>query len=1049
MWSSKRVLPILWVLACALVFGHCGGGGARDGSLCQTSEQCGVGLVCGVSGTCEADPVDGRRESDVDLDAPFEELPPQPRLCQPASKRCGDGTIEACNPSGSAWVALALCECGCESDQGRPVCRYRRCSPGVERCSGANSVRQRCGETGCGWVDTESCEFGCDSQQACRSCQPGARRCDGARALQCNAEGRWTVARVCAEACTQGGCVSCLPGARRCLETTVEVCGDDGAWFKKEVCAVGCGTQGCLSCLPGSRACAPTGHLAVCAPDGSGSLAVSCPFGCLVSTNQCNDCKPGSTRCHNGVIERCDGTAWKMAEFCPGGCNDKLATDRCLPPVNAQRLSASSTHTCAIDESDQTLWCWGTPLMWHKLGVTGSPNPLPTAPIRVGSKGDRWLSVSSGEFSSCGLKLDGSLWCWGPFLAALGGKDGVSGPQLISSERWLKASIGYEQLCALKWDRTLWCWGRAPLGVFGQTKDSSTVPVQRGAGDSLWADVEKGPLSGCAIRLESAVAKSGQLHCWGHNRTPSPIVLGALGIGVTATAYFVEPQSVLAEKSDWLQISVGDHGGCGIQGDGSLWCFGAVETFGVPASLAPGGLPSQIHAGPWAEVRVGREHLCLRRDDGRLFCSGTIPLNHDAGWLQPVPDPTGSSWAALTAGWRHSCGRRIGGQVWCWGKDADYKLTFTDFLPWSATAIPKSATNLLGAGFLGATAPTRYGWPVTWLTTSSRPGCGISASGALHCHAGLSAPLSSSLPPVVDVAAKWSSMIHASDSYCALTEAGALWCWGNNVNGRLGDGSTVPRNQPTLIDGGLPVAWKQVDLGYFFGCGIKVDGSLHCWGRVDNGGWAIVSNLPKQLPTPTAMPFAGPWRQISVGQIHLCGIKQADDSLWCWGGNSHRQLGIGSDANYAVLPMRVGSAAWSAVAAGEFHTCGIKKDDASLWCWGGGQFFGTPKLISEGSWLEISGGVVSYAIDSDHKLWRMTPHNSAGPQLKLVASSVPIQWRSVSPTKVSNGDGVCGVDLQGALYCWGPQWPLPPPIEAYKLDTTAQPLLFVRALIGD
>ena len=64
---------------------------------------------------------------------------------------------------------------------------------------------------------------------------------------------------------------------------------------------------------------------------------------------------------------------------------------------------------------------------------------------------------------------------------------------------------------------------------------------------------------------------------------------------------------------------------------------------------------------------------------------------------------------------------------------------------------------------------------------------------------------------------------------------------------------------------------------------------------------------------------------IAAGLNHTVAI-QRDGSLWAWGDNSVGQLGLGDVADRNT-PTRVGSASnWVAVAAGEFHSLGLKAD---------------------------------------------------------------------------------------------------------------------------
>jgi alpha-tubulin suppressor-like RCC1 family protein len=63
---------------------------------------------------------------------------------------------------------------------------------------------------------------------------------------------------------------------------------------------------------------------------------------------------------------------------------------------------------------------------------------------------------------------------------------------------------------------------------------------------------------------------------------------------------------------------------------------------------------------------------------------------------------------------------------------------------------------------------------------------------------------------------------------CALTGTGDAYCWGNNQFGQVGDGTTVNKNDPTLVSGGLK--FTSISAGVAHTCGITTDGAVACWG---------------------------------------------------------------------------------------------------------------------------------------------------------------------------------------------------------------------------
>ena len=67
----------------------------------------------------------------------------------------------------------------------------------------------------------------------------------------------------------------------------------------------------------------------------------------------------------------------------------------------------------------------------------------------------------------------------------------------------------------------------------------------------------------------------------------------------------------------------------------------------------------------------------------------------------------------------------------------------------------------------------------------------------------------------------------------ALCTEGSLWTWGSNGSGRLGDGTTTPRNTPTRLE--TETAWVLVSGGWAHTVAVGSDGTLWTWGHNFSG----------------------------------------------------------------------------------------------------------------------------------------------------------------------------------------------------------------------
>jgi fibronectin type 3 domain-containing protein len=116
-------------------------------------------------------------------------------------------------------------------------------------------------------------------------------------------------------------------------------------------------------------------------------------------------------------------------------------------PQNSTPIAAGMDHSCAIRE-DYSLWCWGSNSD-GQLGLGSYGDAFSkTVATRVGG-GNLWNYINAGNYHTCGLQQDGSLWCWGAnFYGALG--NGASGSferelnpvQVGDAEKWRLVAAG-------------------------------------------------------------------------------------------------------------------------------------------------------------------------------------------------------------------------------------------------------------------------------------------------------------------------------------------------------------------------------------------------------------------------------------------------------------------------------------------------------------------------------------------------------------------------------------------------------------------------------
>jgi len=263
-----------------------------------------------------------------------------------------------------------------------------------------------------------------------------------------------------------------------------------------------------------------------------------------------------------------------------------------VPPGTQWTEIAISDHACAIN-SDATLWCWGA----NDTGQLGTgttsnaPTTAPSSPLA-----GAWLHVAVVQHGfpgsmTCGIKADHTMWCWGRDRY-LSGTQHLVPTQVGTDASWAVLSAANTAMtvsyfahpgvttCAVKLDGTLWCWGQ---WRGDGTMNPSTTPVQVG-GATDWKTVAVGGEI-CAIKT------GGTLWCWGNANLLGDGKPLAYDSTNDLVAVAMAPTQI-GSDADWSAVVTDgrlDSVSCATKVDGSLWCwgFGAAPIPGFSAVPVP------------------------------------------------------------------------------------------------------------------------------------------------------------------------------------------------------------------------------------------------------------------------------------------------------------------------------------------------------------------------------------------------------------------------------------------------------------------------------
>jgi hypothetical protein len=240
-----------------------------------------------------------------------------------------------------------------------------------------------------------------------------------------------------------------------------------------------------------------------------------------------------------------------------------------------------------------------------------------------------------------------------------------------------------------------------------------------------------------------------------------------------------------------------------------------------------------------------------------------------------------------------------------------------------------------------------------------------------------------------------------ADHVCALKPDGGVWCWGTNVNGELGTGAFSTGGPAPVQVSALPSA-TQIAAGTDDTCAVTRDGAIWCWGQ--NGFGKLGDGTMNNSPTPLQVtPLGTNVRQVTTGSGHTCALK-TDGTTWCWGWNSNGQLGSATATDSSLLPVQV-TALGSGVAqisAGWLHTCALGTD-GSVSCWGANNHgqLGNGSATDSASPVAVvglghavvqitAGANESCATRSDGTLWcwgeALAPNSTSSTPLQVTAS---------------------------------------------------------------
>lgn len=347
----------------------------------------------------------------------------------------------------------------------------------------------------------------------------------------------------------------------------------------------------------------------------------------------------------------------------------------------------------------------------------------------------------------------------------------------VSINGFASITAGGSHTCALTPAGVAYCWGGNGEGQLGDSTLVSKSTPTRVAGGHLFTSITAGFTHTCALTA------AGAAYCWGS--------AGHVGDGTTTRHNVPTP---VAGGATFASITTGAEGGqsCGVSTSGLALCWGSAAPDVIPGGLA------------FTSIALGAFHTCALTKSGAAYCWGAD--NGQLGIGTPdttvVPGPVavhgGLTFSSLVAGYLFTCGVTTGHIAYCWGDNT--------------------------SGDLGDGTGTERDVP-----TAVQGGLAFRAvSGAGNNHA------------------------------CGLTSAGLAYCWGDDDYGDLGDGNgllnepIIERDSPVAVSGGL--MYQSLASGPYHNCAITAAGAAYCWGNNGQGELGIGTKISSNIPVAVTMP---------------------------------------------------------------------------------------------------------------------------------------------------------------------------------------------------
>ena len=457
----------------------------------------------------------------------------------------------------------------------------------------------------------------------------------------------------------------------------------------------------------------------------------------------------------------------------------------------------------------------------------------------------------------------------------------------------------------------------------GWTVAAPAIPAP-GAVSGVISAPGRGPLAGAVITTaygaSTVAAANGsytlQVPAGQHvlTSTALPPGCGAGALNVSVVSAVTQTLNIVADCTVVFAASAGALHACAQSTAGKIQCWGQNDygMVGDGTTTTPRLFPTPLFGNlvfDSATLTSGYTHSCAIRS-GAAMCWGLnffAALGQGTSGLQSlVPTPVGNTstpaFVSVSAGGYHSCALTGSGEAWCWG--------------WNQEG--QTGNGAISGAVLLPTPVAAGALRFTQIAAGESHTCALTAAGAAYCWGGNGRGelgqdpnvfgVSSAVPVLVPGSIAFSSIDAGTLHTCAIALTGnAAYCWGARDNGQLGDGSIVGLSYTPLAVATTD-QFLQLAVGGYTTCGVTTGQQVRCWGAGVSGALGNGTQTAEQS-LPVAVSGLLSVRSVAVNLSDpagalACAVTLVGDA-WCWGAGASGQLGTGAAVSGSAVPVQV------------------------------------------------------------------------------------------------------------------------------------------------